>query len=58
MKLLKGLSELKYMALLTSYLYDKTGNKIYRFALRYIIDETWREYGPKGVNEVVDFIYK
>ena len=58
MKVLKGLEDLKYTALLTAYLYDKTGNKIYRFALRYIIDETWREYGSKGVNEVVDFIYE
>ena len=39
-------------------LYDKTGNKIYRFALKYIIDETWLKYGSKGVNEVVDFIYE
>ena len=58
MKVLEGLEELKYTALLATYMYDKTGNKTYRFALQYIIDETWREYGSKGVNEVVDFIYE
>ena len=57
-KVLEGLEDLKYTALLATYMYDKTGNKIYRFALQYIIDETWREYGSKGVNEVVDFIYE
>ena len=56
MKVLEGLDELKYTALLATYMYDKTGNKTYRFSLQYIIDETWRKYGSKGVNEVVDFI--
>lgn len=58
MKVLEGLEDLKYTALLATYMYDNTGNKIYRFALQYIIDETWRKYGSKGVNEVVDFIYE
>lgn len=57
MKTLKGLEELKYTALLLTYMYDQTGNKIFRFALQHIIDETWRKYGSKGVNEVIDFIY-
>lgn len=56
MKVLEGLEELKYMALLAAYLYDKTGNKTYMHALQYIIDETWRNYGSKGVSEVIDFI--
>lgn len=58
MKVLEGIEDLKYTALLATYMYDMTGNKIYRFALQYIIDETWRKYGSKGVNEVVDFIYE
>lgn len=57
MKVLEGLEDLKYTALLATYMYDTTENKIYRFALQHIIDETWRKYGSKGVNEVVDFIY-
>lgn len=56
MKVLEGLEELKYMALLASYNYDVTGNKIFIFALKCIIDETFHLYGGKGVNEVVDFI--
>lgn len=56
MKVLKGIDKLKYVALLAAYMYDQTGNKIYRFALEHIIDEAWRKYGPKGVNEVIDFI--
>ena len=57
MKVLKGLEELKYMALLATYMYDQTGDKTYRFSLQYLIDETWRKYGSKGVCEVIDFIY-
>lgn len=57
MKVLKGLEELKYMALLATHMYDQTGNKIYRFVLQHIIDETWLKYGSKGVYEVIDFIY-
>ena len=56
MKVLKGLEKLKYMALLASYMYDKTGNKTHRFALQHIIDKTWRNYGSKGVIEVIHFI--
>ena len=53
---LEGLEELKYMALLVAYMYDQTGNKAYMLALQYLIDETWRRYGSKGVSEVIDFI--
>lgn len=56
MKALKGLDEMKYTALLSAYLYAKTGIKIYMLALRFIIDETERKYGSKGVSEVIDFI--
>ena len=55
---LEGLEELKYMALLAAYMYDKTGNKTYMTALQHIIDETWRNYGSKGVSEVIDFIHE
>ena len=58
MKVLEGLEELKYTALLAAYMYDKTANKIYMIALQYIIDETWRTYGSKGVSEVIDFIHE
>lgn len=55
---LEGLEELKYMALLAAYMYDKTGNKTYMHALQHMIDETWRNYGSKGVSEVIDFIHE
>lgn len=58
MKALEGLDELKYTAMLASYMYDKTGNITYRRALQYVIDETWTSYGSKGVSEVMDFIRK
>ena len=58
MKVLEGLEELKYMALLASYMYDQTGNKAYMHALHRIIYETWRRYGSKGVSEVIDFIHE
>lgn len=58
MKGLEGLDELKYTALLVSYMYDKTGNTTYRRALQYVIDETWISYGTKGVSEVIDFIHE
>ena len=56
MKVLEGIEELKYTALLAAHMYDKTGNKTYMTALQHIIDETWRNYGSKGVSEVIDFI--
>ena len=58
MKVLEGLEELKYTALLAAYMYDKTGNNIYMLALQYLIDETWRRYGSKGVSEVIEFIHE
>ena len=58
MKVLKGIEKVKYMALVAAHMYDKTGDKTYMLALQHIIDETWRKYGSKGVNEVVDFIYE
>ena len=56
MKVLEGIEQIKYMALLAVYRYDKTGDKIHLLALHYLIDEAWSKYGPKGRNEVVDFI--
>ena len=58
MKVLKGIEKIKYMALVVASMYDKTGDKTYMLALKHIIDDTWRIYGSKGVNEVVDFIYE
>ena len=58
MKVLKGIEKNKYMALLAASMYDKTGDKTYMLALKHIIDETWRRYGSKGGNEVIDFIYE
>ena len=58
MKVLKGIEKIKYMALLASHMYDQTGNELYRYSLQYIIDEAWRKYGSKGMNEVIDFIYE
>ena len=37
MKTLKGLEELKYMALYTVFMYDHTGNSTYRFTLNHLI---------------------
>lgn len=58
MKVLEGLDELKYTALLAAYMYDQTGNKTYMLALQHLIDETWRTYGSKGVSEVIEFIHE
>ena len=58
MKVLKGIEKNKYMALLAAHMYDKTGNKTYMTALQHVIDETWRNYGSKGVSEVIDFIHE
>ena len=56
MKVLKGLEEIKYRALLAAHMYDKTGDKTYILALKHIIDETWRRYGSKGVSAVIEFV--
>ena len=58
MKVLKGIEKIKYMALIAAYMYDQTGNKTYMLALQYLIDETWRRYGSKGVSEVIEFIHE
>ena len=56
MKALKGLEELKYMALYTVFMYDHTGNSIYRFTLNHLIDKILDDYGLDGLTEVLDFI--
>lgn len=56
MKELKGLEELKYMALYTVSMYDKTGNRTYRFTLIHIIAKILDDYGLAGLTEVLDFI--
>lgn len=56
MKVLKGLEELKYMALYTVYMYQHTGNRTYRFTLSCIIEKALCDYGLAGLTEVLDFI--
>ena len=56
MKALKGLEELKYMALYTVFMYDHTGNSTYRFTLNHLIDKILGDYGLDGLTEVLDFI--
>ena len=56
MKTLKGFEELKYMALYTVFMYDKTGNRTYRFTLNHLIAKILYDYGLAGLTEVLDFI--
>ena len=56
MKVLKGLEELKYMALYTVFMYDHTGNNTYRFTLNHLIAKILDDYGLAGLTEVLDFI--
>ena len=56
MKTLKGLEELKYMALYTVFMYDHTGNRTYRFTLNQLISKALDDYGLAGLTEVLDFI--
>ena len=56
MKTLKGLEELKYMALYAVFMYDKTGNRTYRFTLNHLIAKILDDYGVAGLTEVLDFI--
>lgn len=56
MKVLKGLEEIKYMALYTVYMYNHTGNPTYRFTLNHIIAKVLDDYGIAGLTEVLDFI--
>ena len=56
MKVLKGLEEIKYMALYTVYMYNRTGNRTYRFTLNHLIAKALDDYGLAGLTEVLDFI--
>ena len=56
MKVLKGLEEIKYMALYTVFMYDHTGNRTYRFMLNHLIAKALDDYGLAGLTEVLDFI--
>ena len=56
MKVLKGLEEIKYMALYTVFMYDHTGNPTYRFTLNHLIAKALDDYGLAGLTEVLDFI--
>ena len=56
MKVLKGLEEIKYMALYTVFMYNHTGNQTYRFTLNHLIAKALDDYGLAGLTEVLDFI--
>ena len=56
MKVLKGLEEIKYMALYKVFMYNRTGNRTYLLALNYIIEKTLEDYGLEGLTELLDFI--
>ena len=56
MKTLKGLEELKYRALYNAYMYQRTGDRTYRFTLSHIIEKALYVYGLAGLTEVLDFI--
>ena len=56
MKVLKGLEEIKYMALYTVFMYDHTGNRTYRFTLNHLIAKALDDYGLAGLTEVLEFI--
>lgn len=56
MKVLKGLEELKYMALYTVFMYNHTGDRTYRGILSRIIETALCDYGLDGLTEVLDFI--
>lgn len=56
MKVLKGLEELKYIALYNVYMYQRTGDRTYRFTLGRIIEKALYVYGLAGLTEVLDFI--
>ena len=56
MKVLKGLEEIKYMALYTVFMYNRTGDQTYRFTLNHLIAKALDDYGLAGLTEVLDFI--
>ena len=56
MKVLKGLEELKYMALYCVAMYNKTHTVYYRHILEHFIEKTMKYYGVDGLTEVLDFI--
>ena len=55
---IRGLEELKYMALYTVFMYDHTGNSTYRFTLNHLIAKILDDYGLDGLTEVLDFIHE
>ena len=57
MKTLKGLEELKYRALYNAYMYQRTGDRTYRFTLSRLIVKALYVYGLAGLYEVSVFIY-
>ena len=57
MKTLKGLEELKYRALYNVYMYQRTGDRTYRFTLARIIVKALYVYGLAGLYELSVFIY-
>ena len=57
MKVLEGLEELKYRALYNAYMYQRTGDRTYRFTLSLLILKALQVYGLAGLYEVSVFIY-
>ena len=56
MKVLKGLEEMKYMALYCVAMYNKTHMVYYRHILEHFIEKTMKVYGLAGLTELLDFI--
>ena len=56
MKVLKGLEEIKYMALYTVFMYNHTRHQTYWFMLSHLIEKALGDYGLAGLTEVLDFI--
>ena len=56
MKVLKGIDELKYMALYCVAMYNKTHYASYRHTLERVLEQAMKFYGLAGLTEVLDFI--
>lgn len=57
MKALEGLEELKYSALYNEYMYQRTGDRTYRFTLSLVIEKALYVYGLAGLYDVLDFVH-
>lgn len=57
MKVLKDLEEIKYRALYNAYMYQRTGDRTYRFTLGRLILKALYVYGLAGLYELSVFLY-